>query len=93
MTHKTEGPGLVRTWREPWMDDGNCANVDPELWFPDKGGSVKGVKAICRSCDVIEECLQYALRNRERYGVWGGKSEMERRKLLRSANQEESNAA
>ena len=74
----------VRTWAEPWMADGNCARIDPDLWFPDQGGSVRDVKIVCRACPVIDLCLEYALTNRERYGVWGGKSEMERRKLLKA---------
>lgn len=68
---------------EPWMSEGLCNYVDPEAWFPDKGGSTRDVKAFCRQCPVVDECLEYALVNAERYGVWGGTSERERRKLLK----------
>lgn len=66
---------------EPWMTDALCAQTDAEAFFPDKGGSSKEAKRVCASCDVVAECLAYALRNNERFGVWGGKSERERRAL------------
>jgi WhiB family transcriptional regulator, redox-sensing transcriptional regulator len=69
--------------REPWMDDGLCAQTDPEAFFPDKGGSTRDAKRICLSCDVKAQCLEYALRNNERFGIWGGLSERERRALIR----------
>jgi len=68
---------------EPWMAEGACNFVDPELWFPDKGGPVKDAKRICRQCPVVDKCLEFALEHAERYGVYGGKSEMERRKILK----------
>lgn len=60
-----------------------CASTDPELYFPDKGERAKAdqAKASCALCPVQEQCLRWALRNNERYGVWGGKSERERREL------------
>ena len=69
--------------REPWMEQGVCAQTDPDAFFPDKGGATRHAKAICRTCSVQDECLQYALDNGERYGVWGGYSERERRRVLR----------
>ncbi|MDQ4213265.1 WhiB family transcriptional regulator [Microbacterium capsulatum] len=76
---------------EPWLlaavepDDWRavalCAETDPDEFFPDKGGTSRHAKAICARCDVISECLEYALQHDERFGVWGGKSERERRKL------------
>lgn len=66
-----------------WMAEGLCAQVDMDLHFPEKGGSTADAKRICRACPVRAECLQYALEHDERYGVWGGVSERERRKLAR----------
>ncbi len=63
------------------MDDALCAQTDPEAFFPEQGGSTRDAKAICASCEVSAECLAYALRNDERFGIWGGFSERERRKL------------
>ena len=64
-----------------WQTDSLCAQTDPEAFFPEKGGSTRDAKKICQSCEVRTECLEYALRNDERFGIWGGLSERERRKL------------
>jgi WhiB family redox-sensing transcriptional regulator len=58
--------------------------VDPELFFPDRGASTREAKAVCRGCVVREDCLEHALANAERFGIWGGKSERERRLLRRN---------
>ena len=68
-----------------WQDRALCAQTDPEAFFPEKGGSVREAKAVCRSCEVRIECLDYALENDIRFGIWGGTSERERRQLRRSA--------
>lgn len=64
-----------------WREDALCAEVDPELFYPGKGGSTTRAKKICKVCDVRAECLETALTNKERDGIWGGKSERERRKI------------
>ena len=69
-----------------WADQALCAEVDPEIFFPEKGGSSREAKRICSECSVRIECLNYALRRDERYGVWGGMSERERRRLKRMAS-------
>jgi WhiB family redox-sensing transcriptional regulator len=66
---------------EPWTQKALCAQTDPEAFFPERGGSTREAKRVCRSCDVREECLEYALRRGERFGIWGGKSERERRRM------------
>jgi WhiB family redox-sensing transcriptional regulator len=53
------------------------------MFFPDKGGSTVAPKKICATCPVTEQCLEFAMENDERFGVWGGKTERERRKLRR----------
>lgn len=67
-----------------WRDAALCAQTDPEAFFPDKGGSTRDAKAICSRCAVRPECLQAALDNDERFGIWGGLSERERRHLKRA---------
>ena len=62
-----------------WQDRALCAETDPEAFFPEKGGSTREAKQVCRSCEVRAECLAYALEHDERFGVWGGLSERERR--------------
>src|SRR5699024_397846 len=59
------------------------ARTEPEAFFPEKGGSTREAKKVCVSCEVRAECLEYALENDERFGIWGGLSERERRKLKR----------
>ncbi len=66
---------------EEWQDRALCAQTDPEAFFPEKGGSTREAKKICLSCEVRVECLEYALENDERFGIWGGLSERERRRL------------
>lgn len=68
-----------------WQADALCAQTDPEAFFPEKGGSTRDAKKICTTCEVKSECLEYALQNDERFGIWGGLSERERRKLRRRA--------
>lgn len=68
-----------------WQDRALCAEVDGDAWFPEKGGSTRQAKKVCRSCEVRAECLEYALAHDERFGIWGGLSERERRKLKRQA--------
>lgn len=64
-----------------WQERALCAQTDPEAFFPEKGGSTREAKKVCQRCDVRAECLEYALANDERFGIWGGLSERERRKL------------
>jgi WhiB family transcriptional regulator, redox-sensing transcriptional regulator len=68
-----------------WQSDSLCAQTDPEAFFPEKGGSTREAKKICGSCEVRNRCLEYALENDERFGIWGGLSERERRKLRKRA--------
>jgi WhiB family redox-sensing transcriptional regulator len=66
-----------------WQERALCAQTDPEAFFPEKGGSTREAKKVCTQCEVRSECLEYALANDERFGIWGGLSERERRKLKR----------
>lgn len=66
-----------------WMLQARCLDADPEAFFPEKGGSTREAKRICAVCPVQQECLSYALENEERFGIWGGMSERERRRLKR----------
>jgi WhiB family redox-sensing transcriptional regulator len=68
-----------------WQERALCAQTDPEAFFPEKGGSTREAKRICSGCEVRNECLEYALANDERFGIWGGMSERERRKQRRRA--------
>lgn len=79
-------PGFDQMFEEiedQWQERALCAQTDPEAFFPEKGGSTREAKRICLGCDVKDECLEYALANDERFGIWGGLSERERRRLKR----------
>lgn len=81
------GPVIRLTDADPhslvWQDYAACAETDPEAFFVEKGGSTRNAKKICAGCFVRSQCLEDALEREERYGVWGGMSERERRRLLR----------
>ena len=66
-----------------WMLEARCLDADPEAFFPEKGGSTREAKRICGICPVQSDCLDYALANDQRFGIWGGLSERERRRLKR----------
>ncbi|MDX1510391.1 MAG: WhiB family transcriptional regulator [Nitriliruptorales bacterium] len=66
-----------------WMLEARCLDADPEAFFPEKGGSTREAKRICAICTVRDECLEFALDNDERFGIWGGLSERERRRAKR----------
>lgn len=68
---------------ELWQERALCAQTDPEAFFPEKGGSTREAKRIYLGCEVKDECLDYALAHDERFGIWGGLSERERRRLKR----------
>jgi WhiB family transcriptional regulator, redox-sensing transcriptional regulator len=76
---------MVTEDEQEWQERALCAQTDPEAFFPEKGGSTREAKQICNSCDVRSECLEYALGHDERFGIWGGLSERERRRLKRRA--------
>ena len=71
-------PGDLR-----WQDRALCAQVTGDMFFPEKGEPSAAAKRVCRICEVRAECLEYALEHDERFGVWGGMSERERRRLKR----------
>jgi len=64
-----------------WKLKGSCRGLDADLFFPDRGASTRLAKSVCRKCPVQEECLEYAVNNREKFGIWGGLSERERRAI------------
>ena len=77
---------------QPWAEQALCAQIGGDAWFPDKGTpdepqtnpvSLKDAKRVCLACPVRTPCLDYALKHDERFGVWGGLSERERRRLKR----------
>lgn len=66
-----------------WMAQGKCRELPPAVFFPSDGLGVQAAQRICADCPVSDACLEYALANRIDHGVWGGRSERERRRILR----------
>ena len=66
-----------------WTEEANCKGADADLFFPERGASTRKAKAICRACTVQDQCLEYAVENSEKFGIWGGLSERERRRIKR----------
>jgi WhiB family redox-sensing transcriptional regulator len=68
-----------------WEEAGACRHEDPELFFPISINSPETDKAlrICRRCPVQDQCLTAALTRRENYGIWGGTTEEQRRRIIR----------
>ncbi|MFE6161701.1 WhiB family transcriptional regulator [Streptomyces sp. NPDC056486] len=76
----------IHTTAEPeldWQKQALCAQTGSEFFFPEPGSSVREAKYICQLCEMRTACLDYALANDERFGVWGGLSEKERLSLRR----------
>ena len=72
----------------PWRRSAICRDIDPEVFFPVgfTGEAIQKInyaKSFCQVCPVRLDCLQYALRSNQEYGVWGGYDEQERRNLRR----------
>lgn len=86
MTGKVPGPEPASFYPErvlagDWALDAACRGMDPELWFAERGDSTREAKEVCRTCPVRLECREYAMTNGEKWGVWGGLSERERRRM------------
>jgi WhiB family redox-sensing transcriptional regulator len=77
---------ILQIVRQPWFDRAACLEADPDAFYPEKGGSSRAAKRVCATCPVRPECLSYALANDERFGIWGGLSERERRQVKRQAS-------
>jgi WhiB family redox-sensing transcriptional regulator len=64
-----------------WQDGANCKGANADLFFPERGASTRTAKSICRECAVRADCLEFAITTGEKFGIWGGMSERERRRV------------
>lgn len=69
---------------QPWQPMSNCLGIDPAMFFPGRGEDTTPARAVCEGCQVRVECLEFALDQGEKYGIWGGLSERERRRIRRT---------
>jgi len=72
----------------PWRNQAACREMNTEIWFPNGASGpaleqIAQAKAICASCEVCEQCLEWALATHQDAGIWGGLTEDERRALRR----------
>lgn len=87
-THTDEGGFLVIA-PEPWMDGASCATTDADLFFPEgKGVQASLARKICLTCPVMDQCAEYAIRTRQRVGVWGGMSQSTLRRRVADAGRD-----
>ncbi|NNC75795.1 MAG: WhiB family transcriptional regulator [Acidimicrobiia bacterium] len=71
------------TEERPWLVFGACRQVESDLFFPASKAQELEALRICATCPVRDECFAHAIESREAYGVWGGTTEKQRRRLLR----------
>src|SRR5688572_21267260 len=79
--------GTMWRIRYDWQEEALCRQADADLFFPERGSPGDSAKRVCVNCSVRLECLEYALANAERYGIWGGLTERERTRLRRQTSQ------
>jgi WhiB family transcriptional regulator, redox-sensing transcriptional regulator len=73
---------VVRAFTERWKRDARCRGADPAKWFPGAHESAAEAKRICAECPVQVDCLEYALANGEKFGIWAGTNKDDRRRIL-----------
>tara|TARA_Y100000361_G_scaffold152765_1_gene172992 strand:+ start:150 stop:443 length:294 start_codon:yes stop_codon:yes gene_type:complete len=62
-----------------WMKKGSCRGLQTDIFYHEQGHlNINTAKAICSGCSIREQCLDYAMRNQELYGIWGGYTTSER---------------
>jgi WhiB family transcriptional regulator, redox-sensing transcriptional regulator len=66
-----------------WRQRAACRGIDADIFYPTSDEEAEEAKAICSTCAVRQVCLEQAISQREREGVWGGLTERERRRLIR----------
>lgn len=76
-----------------WENDTLCSPLNAELFFPEEHQSHREAKKICHACPVSQDCLDYALEANEKFGIWGGLNQTERKKLKRKSARQLGSAA
>lgn len=76
-----------------WQEDAACRTADVELFFSVEEEDQRKAVEYCQVCPVQQQCLEYAIENREMYGVWGGMTESERRAIIRDVRRRDRQGA
>jgi WhiB family transcriptional regulator, redox-sensing transcriptional regulator len=66
-----------------FFDEAACKDADTSVFFPVSDTFAGDAKAICATCPVAEQCLEYAISSHQSDGVWGGLTAVERHRLVR----------
>lgn len=66
---------------QEWQDLAACREIPVEMFFPPAEQESEVAKAVCANCTVRQPCLEFALSEAERFGIWGGLTSQERRSL------------
>lgn len=79
-------PRPAQPKNQTWREHAACRGIDATTFFPagETGEAVSHVEAakfLCRQCPVEEACLEFALITKQEYGIWGGRTEAERRSM------------
>lgn len=89
VTELVNGPPHPYDDNPDWQKAGACHGKGTDLWFPPRGtptAKILEAKRICSDCPIKQQCLDYALWHGDRAGIWGGKTEKERRNLKMLSN-------
>lgn len=78
---------------EDWRLDAACRDTDRDLFYSEDVADIRAALDLCASCPVVEPCLETAMRYKDRFGVWGGTTEVERRRILRERHGDGQQAA
>lgn len=78
--------------RPAWHAFAACTGLNPDIFFPAKNGTSSEAKAICSGCAVSAECLEFALKSDEQFGIWGGVGITERRKAINAEKSQHESA-
>ena len=79
----TDYQQILINMNESWRKDAICNKTKSINWFSEEKEEIKMAKEACKKCPVADKCLEFAVRNKERFGVWGGFTTRERNKITR----------
>jgi WhiB family redox-sensing transcriptional regulator len=71
-----------------WQASSACREHPEVDFFVDRAEDAEAAKSVCARCPVRRECLEHALANDERHGIWGGLSPRQRKALVRRASRQ-----
>lgn len=84
-TRRRPPPAWSTPEHDDWRGEALCREVDPDLFFPEKGGDIRPAKKVCGMCSVTAECLAEILQQPDADGIWGGTSRNDRVKIRQRA--------